>query len=212
MQSGIVKRKETQIFEQFALERTSTNEDMIISSTEENKTIHSTRKRSTIDHRSMFSSSAFRTKSVYWWKKNEKEEVSNKTITEEVILSPNLWSKIMKTKSVAENFKTLVLEILEKQSEEISVGKKEYDYRIKIQHGTTSTTTATTTTATTVTTNALSHGNRGIRSTSDTDVEIIEKTFATTTIFTDYTKMTITNLLSSSSTSSYEEVVKVINK
>nr|CRZ21943.1 Bm4619 [Brugia malayi] len=178
------------------------------SSADENKTNHSNRKRSTIDHRSVFSSSAFRTKSVYWWKEHGKEEVSNKTNSEEVILSPDLWSKIMKTKSVAKNFKSLVLEILEKQSEEISAEKSEYDYKIKIQHGTTTASTTTTTTDT-VTTNIISHGSRGIRSTSDTDLEIIEKPFATTTIFTDYTKMIITNLSSSSSSSTTsEEIVK----
>ncbi|VIO89738.1 Uncharacterized protein BM_BM11665 [Brugia malayi] len=200
-------------FVQFALEGTSANEDVMISSSsgssaDENKTNHSNRKRSTIDHRSVFSSSAFRTKSVYWWKEHGKEEVSNKTISEEVILSPDLWSKIMKTKSVAKNFKSLVLEILEKQSEEISAEKSEYDYKIKIQHGTTTASTTTTTTDT-VTTNIISHGSRGIRSTSDTDLEIIEKPFATTKIFTDYTKMIITNLSSSSSSSTTsEEIVK----
>lgn len=178
--SGKAKLKE------FASLETSANWDTTISKDEKNKTVHSTKKRSTIDHHSMFSSSTFRTQSVYWWKSSGKKEVINKTITEEVILSPSLWSKILKRKSAAENLKSLVLEILKKQSEEINTGKNGYNYRVEIR-----TDTATT-----------PYGNREIRSTKNADLDKTEKPFDATTISTNYTKTITINL----SSSPYEEV------
>lgn len=167
-------------FEQITSDKTNTNWDTIISKDEGNQTIHSTRKRSTIDHRSVFSSSTLRARSVYWWKKSGKEEVNNKTIAEEVILSPGLWSKILKKKSAAKSFKSLVFEMLKKKSKETNDGTGGYEYRIEIRRDTATTNTP--------------YGNREIRSTKDSDLETIEKPFTATTIsmdFTDYTTKTI---------------------
>ncbi|CAG9531242.1 unnamed protein product [Cercopithifilaria johnstoni] len=179
--------------EQIASKKTIANWDTTI-----NKTIHSTKKRSTIDNQSPFLSSTFGTQSVYRWKKSGKEEVSNKTITEEVILSPNLWSKILKIKNAGRNLRSLVFEIRKKESEEISDGIGGYKYRIEIRHGTTTTATATT---------SIPYDNRAIRSTKDSGLEAIRKRFGATAIFTDYITKTTTI-----EPSSYEEVKSPIKK
>ncbi|VDK82468.1 unnamed protein product [Litomosoides sigmodontis] len=106
-------------FKEIALREANANLDSAISNDEVNEIIHSIRKRSTTDHQS---SPIFRAKSVYWWKKSGRNEVSNKTVTEEVILSPGLWSKLLRRKGAARNLKSLVLGIVKKESEEIKVG------------------------------------------------------------------------------------------
>uniref|UniRef100_A0A0R3RQS7 Apple domain-containing protein n=1 Tax=Elaeophora elaphi TaxID=1147741 RepID=A0A0R3RQS7_9BILA len=169
--------------EQIVLGGTSANLDRTINNDEESKTIRSTQKRSTIGHRSVFSPSAFRTQSVYWWEKSGgKEEGSNSGITEEVVLSPDLWSKILKRKSAASNLKSLVLELMKNQPEEINDEMKEYKYRLEIRHEDGSTTNTP-------------YGNRGIRSTKDSDFETMEESFAARTISPDYTEMVTMKLL-----------------
>ncbi|VBB32372.1 unnamed protein product [Acanthocheilonema viteae] len=183
--------------EQIASEGINANWDTTISKNEANKTIHSTRKRSTIDHQSMLSSSTHRTQSVYWRKKSGKEEASKKAITEEVILLPGLWSKILKKKNDARNLKSLVLEIMKKESEEINDGTGGYQYRIEIRHGATTTTT----------TNTPYSNNREIQSTENSDLETIRESFAATKILTDYTAKTRTT-----KPLSYEEVKSLTKK
>ncbi|VDO50268.1 unnamed protein product, partial [Onchocerca flexuosa] len=198
--------------ERLASEEISVNSDKI--NEDGNKTIHSIRKRSVINNRSSLISPS---QSVFWWAESGREEVSSKGFVEELIVTPNLWNKILKNESTAKNLKNLIIEIIEKQPK-INVGRNEYDYRNEMEHGTT-----------------VPYSNRQIRSTKEENLETNPKSSATTTILsttttslpttttisTDYTKTTIdlslskttidlssikttTDLSSSSSSTPYE--------
>lgn len=104
----------------------------------------------------------------------------NNTIAEEIILSPELWSKILRKKSAAKNLRNLVLEVFKKQSEEIGNERKE---EIEIRRSTTVSFTSP-------------NSDRRIRSTRNADVH---------TVAADYTKAAEINL----STSTSEEFVTI---
>ncbi|MCP9265097.1 hypothetical protein DINM_020298 [Dirofilaria immitis] len=172
--------------EQFVSEGINANSDLI--SADENKTIHSTKKRSTIDDQSIFPA-----QSVYWWRNAGREEMSNKGFVEELIISPGLWSRILKKESTAKNLKNLLIEIIEKQSQ-INTGKYGYNYWSGNKSGTTA-----------------SYTNREIRSTKDENLETIQKSFATITISSTTTTVSPTTTTISSTPTTISSSTTIIS-